>query len=373
MKRLLIPLLFFCLLLGGCAGVNNVFSTGAGEDVKTLEKALTEVFIAYNVTDGNKANEILMKWVNPEVTTFDFGGVGLQRLSIDGVPGDYNNQYKNIRLDDHNIDLNGDSACVTGYVSGSITRDYYVNSQPVKTETLDGPWRMTSYWIKTKNGWQIKHLDISQLSVPKLQYYVQLPSDYEKDPGKKRPMILFLHGIGERGYTFDDCVKSITSHSIPHIAMTDKSFPFIVISPMCPSGTSWVQLPYSLINVVDEAAAKYNADPDRIYLTGISMGGMGVWSLAMQYPEKFAAIAPVCGKADPAKVDRIKNIPVWAFHGAKDDTIPLALDQKVVDALKACGGNVKFTVYPDIGHECWNKAYDTKELYTWFLQHTSKK
>lgn len=376
-KRIfIIPVLVICLLTSGCTSlitVNTNTTVNTKEDISKLKEALTQIFIAYNSTDSEKANEIAAKYISPEISEFTFGETGLNRLSVDGIWNDYSFLFHNFTLDDYNIDLNGTSACITGCVNGSVSRYINSNSPSTAKEFEKGPWKLTSFWIKNGDNWQVKHSDYSKLAVPELESYTQLPAGYDENSDRKWPLILFLHGVGERGYEFDKAVKSITSHSIPHIAMTDKNFQFVVVSPLCPSGTSWVQLPYSLNNVVDETIKEYNIDTGRIYLTGLSMGGMGTWSLAMQYPERFAAIAPVCGRADPAKVDRIKNVPVWAFHGARDPQVPIIAEQRAVDALKACGGDVKFTIYPDVEHDAWNKAYATKELYDWFLQHTTSK
>ena len=180
-----------------------------------------------------------------------------------------------------------------------------------------------------------------------------------------------VHGAGEWGGTLDDVKKM--NHSIPMMASTSKDFPFVAVSPLCPQFFSWQELWYSINNMIDEVTAKYNIDPDRIYLTGLSLGGIGTWSTALQFPDKFAAIAPVCGSVDPDKVEKLKNLPIWAFHGAKDTVVSMDQEQKAVDVLKSCGGNIKYTVYPDVEHDAWNKAYPNKELYAWFLQHTRTK
>ena len=108
-------------------------------------------------------------------------------------------------------------------------------------------------------------------------------------------------------------------------------------------------------------------DPDRVLMTGLSMGGYGTWNYAVDYPHTLAAIAPVCGAGDSDRAERIKHLPVWAFHGALDDAVPIAGDQEMVDALKAAGGNVRLTVYPDVGHNAWDPAYADPALYAWLL------
>jgi predicted peptidase len=122
--------------------------------------------------------------------------------------------------------------------------------------------------------------------------------------------------------------------------------------------------------LLDEVIANYAVDPDRTYLTGLSMGGYGTWSLAMTYPARFAAIAPICGGGIADWVSVLKDVAVWAFHGADDPLVPLDQGQRMVDALRACGGNVTFTVYPGVEHDSWTQTYENPELYDWLLQHT---
>jgi predicted peptidase len=149
-----------------------------------------------------------------------------------------------------------------------------------------------------------------------------------------------------------------------------KQFPFIVVSPQCPNGQSWE--PFKLAALLDEIAEKYKVDQDRVYLTGISMGGFGTWALASHSPNRFAAIVPICGGGDPSRAKRIAHIPAWVFHGAKDPSVPLEDSQKMVDAMKKNGGDPKFTVYPEAKHDCWTKAYNTPALYEWLLQQKRK-
>ncbi|HUT30967.1 MAG TPA: prolyl oligopeptidase family serine peptidase [Sedimentisphaerales bacterium] len=194
------------------------------------------------------------------------------------------------------------------------------------------------------------------------RYLLYLPEGYGKEEGPW-PTIVFLHGIGNRG---DDLDKVKTS-GIPRVVERDKRFDFVLVAPQCPQGEWWSS--DLLIKLVDEAAAKYSVDTNRIYLTGLSMGGFGTWSLGCAYPERFAAIAPICGGGEPDKACRLKDVPVWAFHGARDEKVPLAKSQEMVEAVKACGGGAKLTVYPEAGHDSWTQTYDNPQLYEWFLKH----
>jgi predicted peptidase len=124
-----------------------------------------------------------------------------------------------------------------------------------------------------------------------------------------------------------------------------------------------------LINLLDDIVSRYNVDTERIYLTGLSMGGYGTWTLAAAYPQRFAAIAPICGGGERYMADKFKNVPVWAFHGAKDNVVPPVKSEEMVNAINARGGNARLTVYPDAAHDSWTATYDNPELYDWFLKH----
>ena len=196
-----------------------------------------------------------------------------------------------------------------------------------------------------------------------LDYLLFLPQDYGKEPDKKWPLMLFLHGAGERGSD----VNKVKIHGPPKIVETRKDFPFIVASPQCPENKWWE--PQEVIALLDEVQAKYKVDPDRVYLTGLSMGGYGTWETATQYPERFAAIVPICGGGRPYTARRLKDLPTWVFHGEKDDVVPIKRSEEMVDALKRAGGDVKFTRYPDARHDSWTATYNNQELYDWLLKH----
>lgn len=198
-------------------------------------------------------------------------------------------------------------------------------------------------------------------------YWTLLPDGYGKEQGSW-PAILFLHGAGERGNDLD----LIKKYGPPRIAEESRNFPLIVIAPQCPRNKVWAN--DQLTALLDEAIDQYEIDRDRIYLTGISMGGAGVWKLASAHPDRFAAIAPICGYSyDPSQVLSLTKTPVWVFHGAKDDVVPVVESERIVNMLRQNGGTVKFTVYPDAGHaEAWEIAYSDWNLYDWFLQHTRR-
>jgi predicted peptidase len=204
-----------------------------------------------------------------------------------------------------------------------------------------------------------------------LKYLLFLPKGY---PGssKRWPVILFLHGIGERG---QDPWK-VKLHGPPKVAEQMADFPFVVVSPQCPEGEWWSN--EVLMTLLDEVIARHAVDVDRIYLTGLSMGGFGTWSLALAYPERFAAAAPICGggnwhvvKAhDEKRAAALKSLPFWVFHGDKDTAISIEESERMVKALQKFGCDIKFTIYPGVGHDSWTETYNNPELYQWFLKHS---
>jgi len=208
--------------------------------------------------------------------------------------------------------------------------------------------------------------EITVTFTAKLNYLLYVPPHAKE--GDKLPLILFLHGAGERGSNLD----AVKTHGIPKIVESKEDFPFIVVSPQCPRSSWWTAQVDALNALLDEVIANNPVDTDRIYLTGLSMGGFGAWALAAAYPERFAAVAPICGGGDPADAKVLKNIPIWVFHGAKDPIVPPRASEEMVEAIRAEGGDVRFTLYPDAEHDSWTETYNNPELYTWFLSHSLK-
>jgi len=203
-------------------------------------------------------------------------------------------------------------------------------------------------------------------STAKMRYLVNLPEGYGRGGGRW-PLLLFLHGSGEAG----DDLERVKIHGPPRIAPARPGFAFIVVSPQAPSGSRWNA--DALAELLDHIAATYAVDEDRVYVTGLSMGGHGTWSLATEYPERFAAIAPICGGGDTARACRLKGVPVWAFHGARDDVVDPRASADMVAAVQACGGEARLSLDPEAGHDAWTRAYDDPELYRWLLSHRRKR
>jgi predicted peptidase len=174
------------------------------------------------------------------------------------------------------------------------------------------------------------------------------------------PLILFLHGSGERGNN----LKKVKTVGPLRFVSTGKKLPFIVVSPQIGKGQYWG--PDSLKDLLTDIIKEYRVDEKRIYLTGLSIGGKGTWETAIKYPEMFAAIAPVSGWTKPYQLWKIRNIPVWVFHGAKDPVVPVVASVVMADSLKKYN-NVKLTIYPEGIHGNWTETYNNEDLYRWFL------
>lgn len=207
-----------------------------------------------------------------------------------------------------------------------------------------------------------------------VQYTLFLPQGYDVNGKKKWPLMMFLHGSGER----EGNIWRANFHGPTKYIEKHPDFPFILVSPQCPPGSKWSD--DALMGLLDEVIAKNRVDTNRVFLTGLSMGGYGTWSLATTYPERFAAVAPICGgegkigivlsMMDKTKAAALKKLPIWAFHGAKDNVVDVTESERMVAAMKKIGDrNVKLTVYPEATHNSWTQTYDKPELYEWLLGH----
>ena len=240
------------------------------------------------------------------------------------------------------------SRLLIAFVAFSFAMKIHAQPSPIKSASLD--------WKINRSG--------------ELQYLLYLPAAYQESDDKRWPLMLFLHGAGERGSD----VQRVAIHGPLSLVKQGTNFPFIIVAPQCPSGQIWESEP--LLQLLDNVEKKYRVDDKRIYLSGLSMGGYGTWKLGLANPGKFAAIAPICGGCNMIEVllgprdkaDAVKSLPIWAFHGAKDDVVPLSESERVVEGLRRGGvKEVKFTVYPEAKHDSWKEAYKTPELYEWML------
>lgn len=214
--------------------------------------------------------------------------------------------------------------------------------------------------------------------------YLQFkPTRYDAAPDHRWPLLLFLHGAGERG----DDIQRLTRHGPPKLlhppaALTDAekiaaaalAENFLVIAPQCPAGRIWDE--EALLALLDDATARLRIDPDRVYVTGLSMGGYGTWSLLARAPERFVAVVPICGGGrtidffvSGGSKSPYRNVAVWAFHGAKDPIVPVLESQNMIAACRRAGmKNLELTLYPEAAHDSWTETYADARLYAWLLQ-----
>ncbi len=224
----------------------------------------------------------------------------------------------------------------------------------------------------------IENLSPKKFSVTmKSEYLLFLPKEYDARGKKKWPVIVFLHGAGERGTD----IWRAAIHGPTKYIKQHPDFPFILVTPLCPDRHEWSD--EMVLAILDEVTEKHAVDTNRIYLTGLSMGGYGAWSLATMFPERFAACAPICGGGTTITIllsamekergAALKKLPIWAFHGGKDPVVPLSESQDMVAAMKKIGNkDVKLTIYPEANHDSWTETYNNPELYKWFLEHERK-
>ncbi|NAS12314.1 carboxylesterase family protein [Poritiphilus flavus] len=204
--------------------------------------------------------------------------------------------------------------------------------------------------------------------IEKLQYYLYFPPDYETKKEEQFPILLFLHGGGESG----DSLGALKSNGPPKLIAEGKQFPFLILAPQNPHPKKWWNT-RAVMQLLDTIVQSNRVDKKRIYLTGLSRGGGAAWELAVQYPERFAAMAVVCGMTPVPYASWIdKDMPIWVFHGTEDKSIPFSESQNMVDKLQQMGYDVKFTKYEGVGHNSWVQAYNTEGLYDWFIAQKRK-
>lgn len=199
-------------------------------------------------------------------------------------------------------------------------------------------------------------------------YQIFLPAGYEENLDKSWPLILFLHGIKKRG----DDLQLLDNYGLTWIADRKKDFPFIVLTPQCPSLSLWPLERDAVLALMDEIICTHRVDSERVYLTGFSMGGHGAWDLAAYAAERFAAVAPLAGWYYEENAVMLKDMPIWTFHGEEDDVVPVSRSRIMADAIEALEGNIKFTAYPGLNHFIMDETYGNPELYQWMLIHKRK-
>ena len=196
--------------------------------------------------------------------------------------------------------------------------------------------------------------------IEKLNYLLFVPKNLKME---KLPLLVALHGAGERGDDFD----KIAVHGPAKYAAKGEEFPAIILAPQCPADLVWNHLTFELKELIDFIISEYNVDADAVSLTGLSMGGYGTWEMGMSYPGFFSALGPICGGGISWRVGLIGQTPVWAFHGAQDTVVPIENSNEMCNRLKAQGGNVTLTVFSFDGHNVWDDAYEKTTLIPWLI------
>ena len=211
---------------------------------------------------------------------------------------------------------------------------------------------------------QLIDAKLETITTETFNYYLYYPENYDTDLDGQFPLLLFLHGGGESG----DSLETIKQNGPPKLIAQGKQFPFLILAPQNPHKKKWWNTA-GFMQLLDTIIAENRIDKKRIYLTGLSRGGGAAWELAVQYPEKFAALAVVCGMTPLPYASWIdKNMPIWVFHGEDDQSIPISESETMVTRLQSMGYDVRFTRYPGVGHNSWIKAYNTVELYEWLIR-----
>jgi predicted peptidase len=210
-----------------------------------------------------------------------------------------------------------------------------------------------------------------------LNYRLLVPPKIEE--GKKYPLVIFLHGAGERGS--DNAAQ--LKHGVGEFVRQRSDYPCFLIAPQCPEGKRWVEVDWSAAThdlpkeagdqmalvrgVIDQFIEDKPVDADRIYITGLSMGGYGTWDAISRYPDLFAAAAPICGGGDPKHAKTIKDLPIWCFHGDQDQAVKVERSRAMIEAIKAAGGEPKYTEYPGVGHDSWTQSYKNDDFFAWLF------
>ena len=191
------------------------------------------------------------------------------------------------------------------------------------------------------------------------RYLIDLPPGYSVTQGSW-PLVLFLHGAGERGTD----LARLRAQGLPKMAGS-APLPFVLVAPQTPDGELWSA--DALTALLDHLEGTLRIDRSREYLSGISMGAFGAWELAMAIPERFAAVLAISGGANPVEICRLRHVPVWIVHGVRDDVIPVSWSETLARRLEACSGRVRLTIYPGVGHDAWSRTYADTSIMNWLL------
>lgn len=215
-----------------------------------------------------------------------------------------------------------------------------------------------------------EHVFNGELALPvEMGYVLYTPDGYENSQ-KEYPLIVFLHGAGERGTD----LSQVAVHGPLKYVREGNKLEAVIVAPQCAKDDYWE--PDKVAALVKKVIAENKIDANRVYLTGLSMGGYGVWAVGVEHPGLFAAMLPVCGpmyRPAYANITKLKKMPIWVFHGALDEVVPLENSSKMVKRLRSVGNEVKYTIYPFANHDSWTKTYNNPNVYSWLLKQQKQK
>jgi predicted peptidase len=220
---------------------------------------------------------------------------------------------------------------------------------------------------------RIMEYKVHSMKIPRnhpdeIHYLVHLPDGYNEDTNKVWPMVFYLHGIGESGNNLNKVLR----FGPPHLIKQGKKLPCILVSPQIPKNYFAFRESNTMLEILEEVTARYRVDKRRVHVTGNSMGAFGAILLAAREPERFASLTPMCGGVDFVDALRLRDVPIWAFHGEKDPIIPVDESRRLVNLVRKIGGTAQLTTYSDLGHNCWDRAYDNPELWKWIFEQKKK-
>ena len=216
----------------------------------------------------------------------------------------------------------------------------------------------------------MKKLDFRITAERTIGYSLIVPDDF--DNAKSYPMVVFLHGAGERGNGADELCKA-TAVALPkHLLNGALSIDAIVLCPQCPTDRVWNQFIFDLKALIDRIADEYRVIKSRISVTGLSMGGFGTWEIGMTFPSAFSAIAPICGGGMAWRTPALNGKPVWAFHGNKDNVVNISNTIDMVTRARSAGADVKFTIFDGVDHNSWDAAYLDTRVLDWLVSQSLK-
>lgn len=201
-----------------------------------------------------------------------------------------------------------------------------------------------------------------------MHYVVQLPRGYHDETNRLWPLVFYLHGIGESGTDLDKVLR----FGPPKVVAEGRDLPCIIVSPQVPRGYFWFRESNWTLEILEKAMRDYRVDRQRVHITGNSMGAYGALLMAAREPGLFASCVPVCGGIDYVDSIRLRDVPIWAFHGDADPIIPVEESKRLVELVKKVGGNARLTLYPGVGHNSWDRAYSDPELWAWMLAQKKK-